>query len=104
MEELMKKIYHLVLLKFAPQKHHRAAPLFADLEGLPKQIPGFLTIAGGAYSSPEGLNQGYTHGIVMTFIDAATRDYYLTHPDHEKLKQAFLPDLEGVIAFDFEGD
>jgi hypothetical protein len=100
----MTTIYHLVLLKFAPQKLDRVAPLFADLESLRKKIPGFLTITGGPYASPEGANQGYTHGIVMTFVDAATRDHYLTHPDHEKLKQAFLPDLEGVIAFDFEGD
>ena len=35
----MTKIYHLVLLKFAPDKLHRVAPLFADLEGLRKQIP-----------------------------------------------------------------
>jgi hypothetical protein len=40
----------------------------------------------------------------MTFVDAAARNEYLTHPDHEKVKQAFLPDLEGVVAFDFAGD
>src|SRR6266513_3170008 len=94
----MKKIYHLVLVKFAPSKAHRMADLTVALENLRKLLPGFLSCTGGPYSSPEGLNQGYTHGFVMTFPDAATRDRYLTHPDHDKIKQAFLPDLEGVVA------
>ncbi|MBI2808917.1 MAG: Dabb family protein [Planctomycetes bacterium] len=97
----MKKIHHIVLVKFPAAKAHRMAELFGALDGLRKVIPGFESIEGGAYSSPEGLNQGYTHGFVMVFADAAARDVYLGHPEHEKVKQAFLPDLEGVIAFDF---
>jgi hypothetical protein len=27
-----------------------------------------------------------------------------TDPDHEKIKQAISPDVEGVVAFDFEAD
>ena len=100
----MKKMYHVILLKLAPHKAHRMADLSTALAGLRQRLPGFLFCTGGPYSSPEGLNQGYTHGIVMTFADAAARDQYLNHPDHEKIKQAFLPDLEGVVAFDFEGD
>ena len=100
----MKKMYHVVLLKFAPHKVHRMADLATALEGLRQRLPGFLFCTGGPYSSSEGLNEGYTHGFIMTFIDAGARDGYLTHPDHEKLKQDFLPDLESVIAFDFEGD
>ena len=99
----MKKMYHVVLLKFPAGKTHRAAEVFAALDGLRQRMPGYLSFTGGPYSSPEGLNQGYTHGCVMTFTDAAARDHYLNHPDHEKIKQTFLPDLEGVVAFDFEG-
>jgi hypothetical protein len=100
----MKKMYHVVLLKFAPTKAERMADLFVALESLRPRLSGFLSCTGGPYSSPEGLNQGYTHGLVMTFADSAARDQYLIHPDHVKIKQAFLPDLEGVVAFDFEGD
>ena len=100
----MKKIQHIVLVKFAASKVHRMADLVVALTELKKQMPEFLAIQGGPYSSPEGLNQGYTHGFIMTFADAAARDHYLTHPEHEKLKAAFLPDLEGVVAFDFEVD
>lgn len=99
----MTKMYHIVLLKFPIAKAHRAAQLFAALEELKSRLPGFLSFTGGPYSSPEGLHQGYTHGFVMTFTDAAARDHYLFHPDHEKVKQEFLPDLEGVVALDFEG-
>jgi hypothetical protein len=60
-----------------------------------------LHLSAGPYSSPEGLNKGFTHGCLMTFADAATRDQYLIHPDHEKIKDEFLPFMEDVIAFDF---
>ena len=100
----MKKMYHLVLVKFAEAKMHRAAELLVALNDLRRQMPGFLSCQGGPYASPEGLNQGYTHGYVMQFADAATRDRYLVHAEHEKIKQSFLPDLEGVVAFDFEGE
>ena len=100
----MRKMVHVVLLKFPASKEHRAAEFFAALEALRAKMPKFLSLTGGPYSSQEGLNQGYTHGCVMTFKDAAARDDYLTLPDHEQVKQDFLPDLDGVIAFDFEGE
>ena len=65
-------------------------------------IPGIEDYVSGANCSPEGLNQGYTHGLVMTFTDAAARDAYLPHPDHERVKQAVLPHVESVVVFDFE--
>lgn len=100
----MKKVHHIVLLKFASGKGARAAELIAALDELRRRLPGFLALSGGPYSSPEGLNQGFTHGLLMTFADAPSRDHYLFHPDHEKVKQAFLPDVENVIAFDFEAE
>lgn len=100
-------IHHLVLFKIkksaTPQQ---IARMFADLAGLKAKVPGLLSFAGGAYASPEGLNQGYTHGFAMTFRDAVARDVYLPHPEHEKVKATILPLLEGglagVVAFDFE--
>jgi len=101
-------IHHLVVFHLkkstAPAQ---TTEVMGALAGLQKKIPGLLTFTGGAYSSPEGQNQGFTHGFVMTFRDAAARDGYLTHPEHEKVKARILPLLEGglkgVIAFDFEG-
>ena len=101
-------IHHLVVfhLKKSTQPA-QATEVMGALAGLQEKIPGLLSFAGGPYSSPEGLNQGFTHGFVMTFRDAAARDGYLTHPEHEKVKARILPllegDLRGVMAFDFEG-
>ena len=47
-----------------------------------------------------------THGFCMTFPDAAARDAYLPHPEHEKVKAVVLEvldgGLDGVVAFDYE--
>lgn len=92
----------MVLLRFrSDAAAEQPGRLFRALEGLRHTLPGILHFAGGPYSSPEGLHQGYTHGFLMTFADAAARDHYLVHPDHEQVKQDFLPYLEGIVAFDF---
>jgi hypothetical protein len=76
--------------------------LFAQLAALQQVIPGIEHFSGGPYASPERLNQGFTHGFLMTFRDAAARDAYLPHPEQERVKQAILPHVEDIIAFDFE--
>jgi hypothetical protein len=77
----------------------------AAIAGLKTRIPGILSFTAGPYSSPEGLHKGFTHGFVMLFKDAASRDVYLTHPEHEKVKGVVLElldgGLDGVIAFDY---
>lgn len=99
----MRKVQHMVMVKFkTPGGDVKAGPLFAALAELPRHIPGILHYSGGPYASPEGLNQGYTHGFLFTFASAKARDTYLTHPEHQKLVEEFLPFLEAVLAFDFE--
>jgi hypothetical protein len=98
----MARVHHIVLLKFKPAADNKAAPLFAALNGLRQRLPGFLHFSAGPYASPEGLNRGLTHGCLMTFADIAARDYYLAHPDHEKVKAEFLPFVEDVVVFDFQ--
>jgi hypothetical protein len=100
-------IHHLVLLRIRRDvRPEEVARVFAALADLKGKIPGLLEFAGGPYSSPEGLNRGYTHGFAMIFHDAAARDVYLDHPEHVKVKEQVLPVLEGgldgVVAFDFE--
>ena len=55
----------------------------------------------GANDSPEGKNQGYTHCVFMTFRDEDGRNEYLPHPDHDALKEVFVPTLEDIIVFDY---
>src|SRR5262249_54430291 len=99
----MKRVQHMVLVRFKGQRPPtRVGDLFAALARLRHSIPGILHYSGGPYASPEGLHGGFTHGFLMTFTDAQARNRYLDHPEHEKVKAAFLPLLDNVIAFDFE--
>ncbi len=99
-------ITHMVLLRVRKDvPAAEVARVFAAIGALREKIPGILSYAWGPYASPEGLNQGFTHGFCMTFRDAAARDGYLPHPEHEKVKALGLAILDGgidgVIAFDF---
>jgi hypothetical protein len=98
----MRQVHHVVLVKFKAGQEAQASPLFGALEALRSKLPGMISFRAGPNVSPERLNQGFTHGFVMTFADPAARDVYLVHPDHEKVKQRFLPLVENVIVFDFE--
>ena len=96
-------IRHVVLFQWKPgASQAKIDEMFAVLAALKGKIPGLLSFEGGPYSSPEGLNQGYTHGFIMTFTDAASRDAYLPHPEHEAAKEVVVPNLAHVVAFDFE--
>ncbi len=74
---------------------------FAEMKGMIGRIPGLLEMTHGPYDSPEGLNDGFTHGFIMTFESPAARDAYLPHPVHERVKDLVVPRLERVIVFDF---
>jgi len=100
-------IRHIVLFKFKSDTDQaEIEEIFSDLARLQEKVPGIMAFKGGPYTSPEGLNQGFTHGFTMDFTDAAARDIYLPHPEHEKVKGKIIKALEGgvggVIAFDYE--
>jgi hypothetical protein len=99
-------VTHMVLFRVRTDVDLRAIErVMSQIGALQGRIPGILSYSWGAYASPEGLNRGFTHGFCMTFRDAAARDAYLPHPEHEKVKAAVLAILDGgidgVLAFDF---
>lgn len=99
----MPVVQHSVLVKFKPEvSDEKIAELSRQLKELKQLIPGITYFEGGPYSSPEGLNQGYTHGFLVTFESVAARDAYLPHPEHERVKDAVLPYVDAVVVFDFE--
>lgn len=98
----MPQIQHIVLFKLKPEvTTEKVTQLFELIAELQQLIPGITYFAGGADSSPEGLNQGYTHGFIMNFESVDARDIYLTHPEHERVKTALLATIDGVLVFDF---
>lgn len=99
----MAIVHHMVLVKFKPGFDDAGIDeLFRALGELREVIPGIRYYAAGPYSSPEGLHGGFTHAFLMTFDNAATRDRYLSHPEHVRVKDWVLPFVEQVVAFDFE--
>lgn len=99
----MAKVKHIALFKFkegTAQEH--IDNVLDQLLELSESMDGIEDYVGGTNNSPEGLNQGLTHGFVMTFSDPAARDAYLAHPDHERFKTGVLPSIESVLVFDFE--
>ncbi|MCM4168147.1 hypothetical protein KCTC52924_03703 [Arenibacter antarcticus] len=74
---------------------------FANMKAMVGKIPGLLDMEHGPYDSTEGLNDGYTHGFIMTFDSPEAREAYLPHPIHEKVKDVVLPKLERAVVFDF---
>ena len=99
----MPKIQHMVLFDFKEETTTSTIDtIFQELAGLKALCPGILHYAGGAYSSPEGMNGDFTHGFLMTFDSSENRDIYLPHPEHERVKSIILPHIQNVIAFDCE--
>ena len=97
---------HVVLLKVAPEvPPGGVAEALNELAALVGRVPGLLDFSGGANNSPESKAQGFTHGFVMTFADAASRDAYLPHPAHEKaarrLDALVQPGNDSVLVLDW---
>jgi len=99
----MAKVKHIALVKFKEgTSEQQIEKLFDEILDITETISGIEDYVSGTNMSPEGLNQGYTHGLIMTFTDAAARDAYLPHPEHERVKALLLPQVDSVLVFDFE--
>jgi hypothetical protein len=102
-KKLMAKVKHIGLVKFKEgTSDEQIKTIFDSILDITETIPGIEDYVSGPNSSPEGLNQGYTHALVMTFSDPAARDAYLPHPEHERVKTLLMPVVESLLIFDFE--
>lgn len=89
-------IRHAVLVRF---KHDAdTAKIFTALKALQGKIDGIIAISAGADSSPEGLQRGNTHAFTVDFRDAAARDAYLPHPEHQKVGGMIVAAADGGLA------
>src|SRR5215212_1640437 len=96
-------VQHIALLQFKSGSGNLVIQTVIDeLRRLTQVIPGIVDFSIGTNNSPEGLAGGLTHGFVMTFRDAAARDAYLPHPEHEKFKTLVLPYIEKVVVFGYD--
>ncbi len=104
MEAKGKAYRHVVLFKFKKQASEET------LRGIERafgefvaKLPFVAAFEWGRNSSPEKLDHGYTHCFIVTFHDAAGRDAYLPHPDHQAFCRDYLdPNLDEVCVVDFQ--
>jgi hypothetical protein len=99
----MSKVKHIVLLKFKDgTAEEQITKFFEDVLELSETVPGIDDYVSGGNCSTEGKHQGMTHGFIMTFSNAAARDAYLVHPEHERFKAMAMTAVENFLVFDFE--
>jgi hypothetical protein len=95
-------IRHILLIKFKELSPDcEIAKLKGLFESMPDKVEGVESVEWGVNDSPEGKDKGYTHAVVMTFLDEAGRANYLPHVEHEALKQVFRPLLEDIVVIDY---
>lgn len=94
-------VRHFGVFKFkAAISEKQIAECFLTMKDMVGRIPGLLEMEHGPYNGNEGLNEDFTHGFIMTFDTPESRDAYLPHPLHEKVKELVVPKLERVVVFD----
>lgn len=95
-------IRHILLIKFKPvAKPSKVDDVRELFEAMPAKVEGVESVEWGLNDSPEGLDQGFTHAVMMTFSDEQARQNYLPHPEHEALKAVFVPLVDDIVVFDY---
>jgi hypothetical protein len=95
-------IRHLVLLRFKddipPDRLARLEQGFAALAG---RIDSVRQLEWGVNCSPEGLDKGFSHCFFLSFDNAADRDAYLPHAEHQAFVSELKPWLADVLVIDY---
>ena len=100
-------IRHCVFVRFkgSVSAAEREA-IYGELRALKGKVDGLLEAHFGHNASPEGLGQGFDDGFVIDFRDAAARDAYLIHPDHQSAGGKLVSMLDegtgGLVVFDLK--
>ena len=96
-------LLHIVLMTKRPTVGDAEVDaLRGAILGLRDLVPGIVSIDWGSNTSPEGLGHGYELGFVVAFEDAAARDAYLPHPDHQAAVPFVRAVAETVLVYDLE--
>ena len=95
-------IRHVVHFKFkADADQALVAKVVAEFAALKAKSPVVEALEYGTNVSAEGHDKGFTHCWIATFKNAADRDAYLVHPDHQAFVALLKPVLEDALVIDF---
>ena len=94
---------HVVLFKFKPSATAaEVQAIESAFRALCAELPFVTGFEWGRNSSPEKLDEGFTHCFIVTFAGPEGRDAYLPHPAHQAFCRQYLdPALEKVCVVDF---
>ena len=94
---------HVVLFKFKATASAETVTGIEDaFRAFCASLPFVTDYEWGRNSSPEGLDEGFTHCFVVSFAGPEGRDAYLPHPAHQAFVSRWLdPNLEKVCVVDF---
>lgn len=92
-------ITHIVLLyPKAEASDEQLHAVLEQVEALQKVIPGLISVSTGKNASQ--YHQGYTYGIIMHFLDAASLEAHHPHPAHVAVVEALERLCQHIIDFD----
>jgi hypothetical protein len=93
-------IGHVVLVSWkSGQQIHAEELVQPSVRGF-GTIPGVLAVVEGHSTSPEGLEEGYHYGLIVTFATWQTRDAHLNAPNHRPVAEAIGAAAERIVVFD----
>lgn len=102
MKKPTKLLRHVVLFNFnntaTTEVVNKIEQAFADL---PSKISAIHSFEWGTNNSPEGLDKGFTHCFLVTFLSEKDRDSYIPHPDHQAFVKMIGPYVEDVTVVDY---
>lgn len=96
---------HVVIFWTDPAKPNAADELVAGAEKYLRPIPGALNFHVGKMvkSHRDVVDQSYQVALNLQFADKQAQDDYQIHPLHlEFVEQAFKPNCQRVVVYDFE--
>ena len=106
MAEKVNVYRHVVLFKFHDHiSNDKVEEIENAFRALSTELPFVKDFEWGRNSSPENLNEGYSHCFIVTFANEKDRDTYLPHPAHQAFCKNYLDEnLEKVCVIDFRSN
>jgi hypothetical protein len=93
---------HIVLFQFKEgTPDETVKKIETEFAALPSKINVITGFEWGPVDNVEPLNDGFTHGFVVTFKDKKGLETYLPHEAHQAFVALLKPHLEKVLVFDF---
>ena len=101
----MTAVVHVVLVKWRDDVSASSREEIArEARAMADAIPGITALEEGPSVSPEGIEQGFEWGLVVTFESPEARDGYLPHPVHRAVGDRIGGGAEKIVVFDVSAD